>query len=69
MVYMNVFLCVYMAYVVCESMEYDGVHEHTLWQMSHKCMYVSGLVWFGLVRFYGISTFVGYLMPNPFLCK
>ena len=26
-----------------------------------------GLVWFG--GFYGISTFVGYLMPNPFLCK
>ena len=26
-----------------------------------------GLVWF--VWFYGISTFVGYLMPNPFLCK
>ena len=24
---------------------------------------------FGLVWFYGISTFVGYLMPNPFLCK
>ena len=23
------------------------------------------LVWFGLVRFYGISTIVGYLMPNP----
>ena len=22
-----------------------------------------------LVEFYGISTFVGYLMPNPFLCK
>ena len=28
-------------------------------------MYV--LVWFGLVWFYGISTLVGYLMPNPFL--
>ena len=27
----------------------------------------SGLVWF--VWFYGISTFVGYLTPNPFLCK
>ena len=27
------------------------------------------LVWFGLVWFYGISTFVGYLMPNPFLYK
>ena len=26
-----------------------------------------GLVWF--VWFYGISTFVGYLTPNPFLCK
>ena len=26
-----------------------------------------GLVW--LFGFYGISTFVGYLTPNPFLCK
>ena len=26
-----------------------------------------GLVWFG--GFYGISTFVGHLTPNPFLCK
>ena len=25
------------------------------------------LVWF--FWFYGISTFVGYLTPNPFLCK
>ena len=24
---------------------------------------------FGLLGFYGISTFVGYLMPNPFLYK
>ena len=24
---------------------------------------------FFLVGFYGISTFVGYLTPNPFLCK
>ena len=23
------------------------------------------IFWFGLVRFYGISTIVGYLMPNP----
>ena len=23
-------------------------------------------IWFGLVRFYGISTIVGNLMPNPF---
>ena len=25
--------------------------------------------WFGLLGFYGISTFVGYLMSNPFLYK
>ena len=25
-----------------------------------------GLVWFGLVWFYGISIIIGYLMPNPF---
>ena len=27
----------------------------------------SGLFWF--VGLYGISNFVGYLTPNPFLCK
>ena len=26
-----------------------------------------GLIWFGLVWFYGISTIVYHLMPNPFL--
>ena len=28
---------------------------------------IDGLI--KLVRFYGISTFVGYLNPNLFLCK
>ena len=28
-------------------------------------MYIN-YIWFGLVGFYGISTIVGYLMPNPF---
>ena len=40
-------------------------------QHDTKCPHrVNGckfLVWF--VGFYGISTFVGYLTPNPFLCK
>ena len=31
------------------------------------CVCVYELGW--LFGFYGISTFVGYLMPNPFLCK
>ena len=25
----------------------------------------NSFIWFGLVGFYGISTIVGYLMPNP----
>ena len=31
----------------------------------HMC--VSVCIQFGLVWFYGTSTIVGYLMPNPFL--
>ena len=29
--------------------------------------FCAGLIWF--VEFYVLSTLVGYLMPNPFLCK
>ena len=32
-------------------------------------MWEEDIVWFGLFGFYGISTFVGYLMPNLFLYK
>ena len=28
-------------------------------------LYIYDLIWFGWVGFYGISTIVGYLMPNP----
>ena len=39
----------------------------TIW--SHLLVWkISWLVGW-LVDFYGISTFVGYLTPNPFLCK
>ena len=34
--------------------------------LQHVCDMGKDLVWFGLVWFYGISTIVGYLMPNPF---
>ena len=33
---------------------------------NHQLTPVWDLVWFGSVRFYGISTIVGYLMPNTF---
>ena len=32
--------------------------------ISSICIYIR-YIWFGLVGFYGISTLVGYLMPNP----
>ena len=31
---------------------------------SSSCIYIK-YIWFGWVEFYGISTIVGYLMPNP----
>ena len=33
----------------------------------YGCIHVCLFGWF--VGFYGLSTFVGYLTPNPFLCK
>ena len=36
------------------------------WSTNFKDLSINEeIVWFGLVWFYGISTFVGYLMPNP----
>ena len=44
-------------------------HEHDMtWELEYLFeSVIEWLVWFG--GFYGISTFVGYLTPNPFLCK
>ena len=42
------------------------INEKNQVQTESKMM-AFGLVWF--VEFYGISTFVGYLTSNPFLCK
>ena len=44
-----------------------------LWHINHcrlfnakSSLYIySKYIWFGFVGFYGISTIVGYLMPNP----
>ena len=36
------------------------------WSLKGKSHPFRRIVLFGLVRFYGISTIVGYLMPNPF---
>ena len=38
--------------------------------LKEKCLIPKLMnVGFGMFGFYGISTFVGYLMPNPFLYK
>ena len=44
----------------------DSTQEETLY-INFWGLVLFGLVWFG--GFYGISTFVGYLTPNPFLWK
>ena len=45
-----------------------------LWNINHcrlfnaesfLYIYIIYMIWFDLVWFYGISTIVGYLMPNP----
>ena len=42
------------------------------WYLINVCIKIHapwGKFWGWLVGFYGISTFVGYLTQNPFLCK
>ena len=36
------------------------MNSHTTSSSEGMC-----LLWLGLVGFYGISTIIGYLMPNP----
>ena len=40
---------------------------HCYLNVFEESLNLFGLVW--SVGFYGISIFVGYLTPNPFLCK
>ena len=42
-------------------------HFSEISTVSINTIDLDGLVWF--LGFYGISTYVGYLTPNPFLCK
>ena len=41
-------------------------HINHCWLFNAKSSYIK-YIGIGLVGFYGISTIVGYLMPNPFL--
>ena len=38
-----------------------------VWWVSYGQKRDKQIVLFGLVWFYGVSTILGYLMPNPFL--
>ena len=52
-----------------------GPQEGLCWKMNfgYTPSKYLGLVWFGLVVFYGITTLMGYLMPDPvntcMICK
>ena len=46
------------------KMDDKKLHAYLLTNYIFARTLVSGLIWF-----YGISTFAGYLMPNPFLYK
>ena len=51
---------------LCRRVRHSLPRQRVSWIWHLKILW-----WlFGLVSWvYGISTFVGYLMPNPFLCK
>ena len=50
-----------------------NIYDLVLWHFNYcglfnakSSLYIySRYIWFGLLWFYGISTTVGYLMPNP----
>ena len=44
---------------------YRWKHQKDEADMKSSSIDSFGLVWFGLVEFYGISILVSYLMPNP----
>ena len=53
-------------------MHYNGFHRYLDYNKGGALsviVIVVGNGSFWLVGFYGISTFEGYLTPNPFLCK
>ena len=49
------------------STNVDETLSFTMSELKENFFIAQLLVW--LVGFYGISTFVGYLTPNRFLCK
>ena len=57
-------ICSYIYIYICIH-KYTHIHMHIYIYIYIYILYTHG--WVCLV--YGISTFVGYLMPNPFLCK
>ena len=53
---------------IMDSVFYFAMFSFVFFLCVCVCALVGWLVGW-LVGFYGISTFVGYLTPNPFLCK
>ena len=51
----------------CATKAQSACHDlfHSGFSKSCFPFFSVNFIWIGLVAFYGISTIVGYLMPNP----
>ena len=74
--YKYIYICIESIYIYIYIYKYKwrerGERERETMGETMKDIWIWIDVWFGLVwfgGFYGISTFVGYLTPNPFFCK
>ena len=55
--------------LVCHGLFLEEQKEcHNGTRGTGDLLYIDQHILSWLVGFHGISTFVGYLMPNPFLC-
>ena len=52
--------------MICFSLVLWHINHYRLFNTKPSLYIYIKYIGFGLVGYYGMSTFVGYLMPNPF---
>ena len=63
----SIFIHIYHIYVIWFGWVLWHINHCGLFNAKSFLYIYIKYIWFGLVGFYGTSTIVGYLMPNPFL--